>query len=262
MTKYTCTVDGAYNEAGIKITVTDGTEISEFTVSDADTLNNLMNELKAFDNKYVDYNQLIQVLTNQYSDIKINATTLNGLASDKYAKISDLPSGESIPKDHSSSTTEYGVGNSSKYGHLKITNELTSKATDTALSASAGKSLNDLLSTTSTSAQNSSLRIYLGRNRTDNGEQNTIINVNKGEQIYARVSCDILNYDYTQLPILFIINNVPYDRPVNSDGKSDLFTINLDGSSSGKDYTITAFVRGKDGLNNEIVTKILRVWEY
>ena len=47
------------------------------------------------------------------------------------------------PTSHASNATTYGVGTSSNYGHLKITDSLTSTDTDTAASAKAIKTVND-----------------------------------------------------------------------------------------------------------------------
>lgn len=55
------------------------------------------------------------------------------------------------PASHASTATTYGVGTSSNYGHLKITDSTTSTATDTAASAKAIKSVADTLSSLQTS---------------------------------------------------------------------------------------------------------------
>ena len=46
MTKYECNVNGSQNEAGITITVSDGSVIESFTVSDAKKLNDLIQQIK------------------------------------------------------------------------------------------------------------------------------------------------------------------------------------------------------------------------
>lgn len=255
MTKYTCTVDGGNDEAGITITVSDGSIIESFTVTDAESLNELKTALENLDTKYVDTTELINILQNTSVDTTINATKLNGLASDKYAKKEDIQDFSKVPENHASPNTTYGQGTSSNYGHLKITNKLDSTAEDTALSAKAGKDINDKVTTLSTSTAKNSLRIFIGRNRTDHGEQGTQLYINKGEKIYARVACDITGYDYTKSNVVIVVNGTPYKRALDSTGKSDFLTINLNAGT----YMITAFVRGNDELYTASDMKILIV---
>ena len=143
MTKYECNVNGSHNEAGITITVTDGSVIESFTVSDAKKLNDLIQQIKQFDDKYVDIDELKTVLKNESQKDVINATNLNGLSSDKYAKSSDLDKYSTVPTNHSSRTVEYGVGDRNNYGHLKITDNLSETDPAAALSCKAGNELNN-----------------------------------------------------------------------------------------------------------------------
>ena len=143
MTKYECNVNGSQNEAGITITVTDGSVIESFTVSDAKKLNDLIQQIKQFDDKYVDIDKLKTVLKNESQEDVINATNLNGLSSDKYAKSSDLDKYSTVPTNHSSRTVEYGVGDTNNYGHLKITDNLSETDPAAALSCKAGNKLNN-----------------------------------------------------------------------------------------------------------------------
>lgn len=143
MTKYECNVNGSQNEAGITITVSDGSVIESFTVSDAKKLNDLIQQIKQFDDKYVDIDELKTVLKNESQEDVINATNLNGLSSDKYAKSSDLDKYSTVPTNHSSRTVEYGVGDTNKYGHLKITDNLSETDPAAALSCKAGNELNN-----------------------------------------------------------------------------------------------------------------------
>lgn len=143
MTKYECNVNGSQNEAGITITVSDGSVIESFTVSDAKKLNDLIQQIKQFDDKYVDIDELKTVLKNESQKDVINATNLNGLSSDKYAKSSDLDKYSTVPTNHSSRTVEYGVGDTNNYGHLKITDNLSETDPTAALSCKAGNELNN-----------------------------------------------------------------------------------------------------------------------
>lgn len=143
MTKYECNVNGSQNEAGITITVSDGSVIESFTISDAKKLNDLIQQIKQFDDKYVDIDELKTVLKNESQKDVINATNLNGLSSDKYAKSSDLDKYSTVPTNHSSRTVEYGVGDTNNYGHLKITDNLSETDPAAALSCKAGNELNN-----------------------------------------------------------------------------------------------------------------------
>ena len=143
MTKYECNVNGSQNEAGITITVSDGSVIESFTISDAKKLNDLIQQIKQFDDKYVDIDELKTVLKNESQEDVINATNLNGLSSDKYAKSSDLDKYSTVPTNHSSRTVEYGVGDTNNYGHLKITDNLSETDPAAALSCKAGNELNN-----------------------------------------------------------------------------------------------------------------------
>ena len=143
MTKYECNVNGSQNEAGITITVSDGSVIESFTISDAKKLNDLIQQIKQFDDKYVDIDELKTVLKNESQEDVINATNLNGLSSDKYAKSSDLDKYSTVPTNHSSRTVEYGVGDTNNYGHLKITDTLSETDPAAALSCKAGNKLNN-----------------------------------------------------------------------------------------------------------------------
>lgn len=256
MTKYKCNVDGSQNEAGITITVTDGSVIESFTVSDATKLNEIIQQIKQFDDKYVDSDELRSTLKNDStSPITINATTLNGLSSDKYAKISDITGFSTVPTNHSSETTTYGTGNETRYGHVKISDNPDKNDANTALSTKGAKTIQDKVSELGTASAKNSLRIFIGRNRTDNGEQNSRIFINKGEKIYARVVCNVTGYDYTESPVFLLINGVAYEKSVGNDGKSEFMTISLNQGT----YTVQAFVRGNEQVNTANDTKIMVV---
>ena len=91
----------------------------------------------------MDIDKLKTVLKNESQKDVINATNLNGLSSDKYAKSSDLDKYSTVPTNHSSRTVEYGVGDTNNYGHLKITDNLSETDPAAALSCKAGNKLNN-----------------------------------------------------------------------------------------------------------------------
>ena len=97
--------------------------------------------------------------------------------------------GNKAPIAHATSDTTYGVGTSSNYGHLKITDAVNSTATDTAASAKAVKLIADTLSslqTSVTSLQNSDANVqivsssYVGTGTYVNGQE-TPTNIAAGQ---------------------------------------------------------------------------------
>ena len=66
------------------------------------------------------------------------------------------------PISHATGDTTYGVGTSSNYGHLKITDAVNSTATDTAASAKAIKTVNDALSSLAGSGVKIKYGSYVG----------------------------------------------------------------------------------------------------
>jgi hypothetical protein len=82
---------------------------------------------------------------------------------------SDDSSSSSIPTNHASTATTYGVGTSTKYGHVKIVDSYSGTSTDSALSQNGAKILYDALiskinsiSTSGSSTDNLSLEIVDG----------------------------------------------------------------------------------------------------
>ena len=78
------------------------------------------------------------------------------------------------PTSHSSSATTYGVGTSSNYGHLKITDALNSTATDTAASAKAVKTVNDIVSGLALSGCKIATGSYVGNGKKGSSNPNTL----------------------------------------------------------------------------------------
>ena len=78
------------------------------------------------------------------------------------------------PTSHASTATTYGVGTSSNYGHLKITDALNSTATDTAASAKAVKTLNDAIGVLSVSGCKIATGSYVGNGKKGSSNPNTL----------------------------------------------------------------------------------------
>ena len=93
------------------------------------------------------------------------------------------------PTSHSSSATTYGVGTSSNYGHLKITDALNSTATDTAASAKAVKTLNDAI--TSLSSSSGSIEVFSYAGTGGYGESNACSVTFSKTPKYIKMICSV-----------------------------------------------------------------------
>lgn len=106
-------------------------------LGDIDELKALLDEVKA-------------VIEDLYStdapqmDGTASAGSANHAARSDHVHPSDT---SKAPVNHASSTTTYGIGNTSNYGHVKITDDINNTAGGTAIKPSVVKSVNDKLST-------------------------------------------------------------------------------------------------------------------
>ena len=84
-----------------------------------------------------------EVRDNEYP-VEINATTFKGMDTDAFSKV-DHVHVEYAPSYHSTTTSQYGVGTSTKYGHNMCVNNLTTSSHEDGLCLSAyqGKVLKD-----------------------------------------------------------------------------------------------------------------------
>jgi len=129
----------------------DGDKVKSIVIVDETEIQELREELDNLDNTYVDQTELTQILTNTGESITINATTLNGVAGDQFVLESSLLNRRMTPTSHSSSSTTYGRGSKTLYGHNKCIDDLThdSYADGESLSAHQGYVLNDKLTAVS-----------------------------------------------------------------------------------------------------------------
>lgn len=129
----------------------------------------------------------------------INATTLMGMASDKFSKANHTHNYAS--KNHSSTDDEYGLGNEDLYGHTKVINSLDAEfyQSGESLSAYQGKLLNDKM--TNMENQNMWLPVQTG-----------------SEYIECKVN------EYLRL-VVFNYNRVNYTGLANSTGNHELHPI-------------------------------------
>jgi len=87
------------------------------------------------------------VLEQDLDNLYNNSDELNAKDEDLQVQVNNLVAGGTIPLDHSSADTIYGLGSTTKYGHVKIVNNLTTSesADGQALGPSQGKILADRL---------------------------------------------------------------------------------------------------------------------
>lgn len=116
-----------------------GDLIDTIEITDAERLQELESKLEVLDSTYLTYDEVIEILSNSAENIIINATLLNGLASDDFAK-KDHTHNEYAPLAH---TKE--LGSKTVAGHVKTIDNLNTVryVTGEALSAYQGKLLND-----------------------------------------------------------------------------------------------------------------------
>ena len=137
------------------------------------------------------------------------------------------------PSSHASTATTYGVGTSSNYGHLKITDAVDSTATDTAASAKALKTVNDMISSLSGSSAKFKFGSYVGNGKFGESNPNTLTFDFTPKLIlfigvYSKCSVTFAHYAKTEFetagdgicPITFSNNSVSWYNKGKYDGGS------------------------------------------
>lgn len=100
-------------------------------------------------------------------------------------------------------------------------------------------------------------RLVIGRKRDMAGEDGSRIQINQGEQIYARIVTTNPNITTTGVNIIFLVNDVFYERMTDADGIATL-NINMNPGSSNVIHAILN--RGAAGENPRMEqTKYLQV---
>ena len=131
---------------GAEVVIYDGEDvIDKITLVDQTRLDELTSKLDNLDSTYISVRELKDILTNSLRKNTINATLFNGITSDKFLKIENIPNYTYTPKSHSSTTAEYGLGTNSVYGHVKTIDNLNSETfrNGEALSAKQGYVLDE-----------------------------------------------------------------------------------------------------------------------
>ena len=180
--------------------------IATIEVVDAQTLAELEAKLDALDSTYLTYDEVSEILANSSETNIINATLLNGFASDDFAKKTHTHS-EYAPSSH---TTVQGSKTIS--GHVKTIDSLdtTRYNSGEALSAYQGGLLNKRLTTIEHGDQP---RLVIGRLRDHGGEEGSRIQINQGEKVYVRAFGVPANTE-----VQLIINAIPYNHITDEQG--------------------------------------------
>ena len=136
--------------AELKIYSSADEEIDTIYITTQENWNRLYDKLDNLDETYLDEEELLSILTNNgESVININATTLNGLNSDQFAKSNhnELHANYFAPISHAINTSKYGLGSTDKYGHVKTIDNLNTTAyvSGEALSAYQGNVLKSMI---------------------------------------------------------------------------------------------------------------------
>ncbi|MCR5026984.1 MAG: hypothetical protein K6A34_06055 [Methanobrevibacter sp.] len=258
--------DDAGNIIGADVNFYDdsGNVVHKVVICEEQQLQDLIDKINALDTAYVRPEQLTNILANTAENTEINATKLNDLNSGSFALREHTHN--YCEKNHASSANTFGLGDQSKYGHVKTRNNLTATnfISGEALSAYQGALLSQKVSGIESNQNDlaekvykNSLRIKIGRWSDSQGEDGTRIQVNEGSGngIYAKLYCDKPGYDISNKEVILVINGVPYTRTTDSNGKTGKLAINLNKGT----YILTAFRGGYDGVYATSDQKIIQV---
>lgn len=180
--------------------------IATIEIVDAETLAELEAKLDALDSTYLTYDEVMEILANSSETNIINATLLNGFASDDFAKKNHTHS-EYAPSAHT-----IVQGSKTTAGHVKTIDSLntTRYISGEALSAYQGGLLNKRLTTIEHGEQP---RVVIGRLYDHGGEEGSRIIITQGDKIYVRTYGVPANTE-----IQIIISNVLYTHVVDEQG--------------------------------------------
>lgn len=242
-----------------------GNLVHRVVICEEQQLQDLTDKINDLDAAYVTPEDLESTLANTAEKTVINATKLNDMNSGDFALRNHTHS-EYAEKNHATSNNTYGLGDSSKYGHVKTRNDLNAVnfISGEALSAYQGALLSKKIDSLQTSSEDiaekvykNSLKIVIGRYSDGAGEESTTIQVNQGSGngIYAKISCDMPGYSVAGKTVILVLNGVPYTRTTDSNGKTSKLEIKL---NKGK-YLLTAFRGGYGGVYAASDQKIIEV---
>jgi len=235
---------------GAEIVIYDGDDkIDTITLTDQTAIDEINSRLDNMDSNYIDTAELKDILKNSSKNNVINATLLNGLASDKFLKTDQIGNYTFNPKKHTTNTAEYGLGDKSNYGHVKTIDNLNSETfrNGEALSSHQGYELNERVNQLEQESAKNNVHIFISRKSDGAGETGTqiVVGYNTGNGLVARVESDDPNFDISNRTVRFLINGNIYDRTTDVAGKTSPVTINLERGN----YLVTVLMSGYEGKN-------------
>lgn len=251
---------------GANVLIYNDTEdlVEKIIIVEEKCFQNLKDRITSLDNTYLTREQLSEILENTGETTEINATHLNGVNSAGFA-LRKHTHEEYATKNHSSNKPDYGLSSTSEYGHCRVRNNLTAPTyiNGEALSAYQGqvigKRLTEVESTANKVYENytkNSMQIKIGRWSDNAGEDNTELKLNyKSDAIYAKIYCDDPLFDYSNREVIIIINNIPYKRTTDKNGKTNQLNINLEKGT----YVMQTFIKGYEGMNSANTMKLVTV---
>lgn len=242
-----------------------GNIVHRVVICEEQQLQELSDKIDQLDTSYVKPEQLTNILQNTSENTEINATKLNGLNSGSFALRVHTHSNYAN-QNHASNTNNYGLGDDSKYGHVKTRNNLNAAnfISGEALSAYQGALLGNRTSTLESLVSNlqsqyykNSLQVKIGKWSDNTGEDDSqiIISQGSGDGVYAKLYCDDPNFIFAGKEVVLIINGIPYIRTSDTNGKSEKLNIQL---GTGV-YTLNAFINSIDGFYPAMCMKIIKV---
>lgn len=180
--------------------------IATIEIVDAETLAELEAKLDALDSTYLTYDEVMDILANSSETNIINATLLNGFASDDFAKKNHTHS-EYAPSAHT-----IVQGSKTTAGHVKTIDSLntTRYISGEALSAYQGGLLNQRLTKLEKGEQP---RVVIGRFHDYGGEEGTRIIIKQGDKIYVRTYGVPAGAE-----VALVINSVRYGHVTDEQG--------------------------------------------
>lgn len=137
-----------------------GEVIDTILVTTESKYNELAEQIQGLDDTYINTERLSEILANVQNELEINATKFDGYEINNFA-MSNHTHSENAPRRHSSSTTEYGLGTPSVYGHNKVINNLTSTYHEgESLAAAQGKVLKDFIDSTNEAVDGINVAVF------------------------------------------------------------------------------------------------------